>query len=112
MSTLPHSYYSYKNALTEFEQIMETNEQFEHLKSIRYYDYLNRMGILNSKPVYGKDLKKAVKVQLPVSNLYQKPVKYGEGNVPSSIFNSIASKSAGKNECVYSGMPAKLNKTH
>lgn len=87
MSQLHYSYYSYKNALTELEQIFEANEQFDHLKTIREYDYLNRMKILFSKPVYGKDLRKAVKVPQLVSNLYQKQVKYGTGEIPSSIFN-------------------------
>lgn len=75
--------------MTDVEQIMETNEQFEHLKMMKYYDYLNRFSILNSQPIYGKDLKKAVKVHLNLSNLYQKLVKYGKGEISSSIFNTF-----------------------
>ncbi len=91
-SSLPYNYYSYRNCMSDLEQIMETSEQYEHLKTMRFYDYLNRMSILNSRPIYGRDLRKAVKVQLLLSNLYQKAVKYGKGDVPSAILNCAATQ--------------------
>jgi len=95
-SSLPYCYYSYTNSLTDLEEVLEANEQLECLKTMRERDYLSRMSIINSDPVYGKDLRKAVKVQLLVTNLYQKPVKYCTGEVPSTVLNSLANSETTK----------------